>query len=394
MWGFPPPKEARVTLSNWQTPPFNQWGFQHVREIVPTARVPRGAGPVAEIGQRLVPLDDIVVNRPDGSDTTVGKVVADTFTDGFLVLQDGALVAESYPSGMRPDTTHLLMSVTKSFVGCVTGILADHGVLDLKAPLTTYVPELGRSGYDGATLRDVLDMRSGIAFSEDYLNPDAEVRVLEQVIAWRPRRHPELPSSMYEYLLTLGKTGEHGGVFSYRSCETDVLGWVCERAAGVRMPDLLAELLWARLGVEHHADITVDPAGAAMHDGGLNTTLRDLGRFGQMLLDRGVGPGGARIVPDWWIGDSYTGDVDSRRAFAESPTDTRLPGGMYRNQFWVPYADRDVLLCLGIHGQMVYIDPASRVVGVKLSSWPAAQDAAMFSDTLLAFGAVAHALRW
>src|SRR5206468_1433459 len=112
------------------------------------------------------------------------------------------------------DTTHLLMSVTKSFVGSVAGILVDEGALDLHAPLTAYLPELGSSGYDGATLRQVLDMRSGISFNEDYLNPDAEVRVLEQVIAWRPRRHTGLPNSMYEFLTTLGKDGPHGGVFS------------------------------------------------------------------------------------------------------------------------------------------------------------------------------------
>jgi CubicO group peptidase (beta-lactamase class C family) len=158
------------------------------------------------------------------------------------------------------------------------------------------------------------------------------------------------------------------------------------------MPELLAELIWARLGVEHDADFTIDPAGAVMHDGGLNTTLRDLSRFGQMLLDYGTAFDGSEIVPDWWIRDSTVGDPDSRQAFADSPTDTRLPGGMYRNQLWVPFADRPVLLCLGIHGQMVYINPDTRMVGVKLSSWPAPQDAAMFWDTLAAFDAIAKEL--
>src|SRR3954467_9051375 len=127
MWGFPPPQEARVTLENWQDAPFNRWGFQHVREIVPTSRVSRGLGPVAQLPARPAAIDEIPVHRHDRTATTVGAVVADTFTDGFLVLHDGAVVAETYPSGMREDTTHLLMSVTKSFVGCVTGILADHG---------------------------------------------------------------------------------------------------------------------------------------------------------------------------------------------------------------------------------------------------------------------------
>jgi CubicO group peptidase (beta-lactamase class C family) len=168
-----------------------------------------------------------------------------------------------------------------------------------------------------------------------------------------------------------------------------VIGWVCERVSGTPMPDLLSDLLWSRLGVEHDADITVDTAGAAMHDGGMCSTLRDLARFGQMLLDGGRAADGAQVVPAWWVEDAYTGAPDSRHAFAVSPTDTRMPGGMYRSQFWFPYPDRAVLLCLGIHGQIVYVNPAAGTVGVKLSSWPSAQDATLMFDTLAMFDALA-----
>jgi CubicO group peptidase (beta-lactamase class C family) len=134
----------------------------------------------------------------------------------------------------------------------------------------------------------------------------------------------------------------------------------------------------------------VDPAGAAMHDGGLSTSLRDLGRFGQMLLQDGAAADGTQVVPSWWISDSYAGDADSREAFAASPGDNRMPGGMYRNQFWFPYPDRRLLLCLGIHGQMVYVNPAAGVVGVKLSSWELPQNAAFLFDTIAAFDAIAQ----
>jgi CubicO group peptidase (beta-lactamase class C family) len=164
---------------------------------------------------------------------------------------------------------------------------------------------------------------------------------------------------------------------------------VCEQAAGARMPELISDLLWSRLGVEHDADISIDSTGAAVHDGGLSTTMRDLARFGQMLLDEGRSMEGEQVVPAWWIRDTFVGDPDSRQAFAASLTDTRMPGGMYRNQCWLPYADRDVLLCLGIHGQMVYVDPAARLVGVKVSSWPVPQDPAMLAATLQAFDAIA-----
>jgi CubicO group peptidase (beta-lactamase class C family) len=392
MKGFPPDPDARWTLEGWQFAPLNRWSFRHLREIVPTARVahdPRGPGALPRSDRTYDPA--LAVPRVDGSVAGAGQVLADTFTDGFLALKGGAVVTEQYFAGMAPDTTHLLMSVSKSIVSCVCGILIDRGVLHLDAPVTAHVPEFSGAGYDGATIRDLLDMRSGICFSEDYLDPNAEVRQLEQVIGWAPRRVEGLPESMYEWLATLEAKGEHGGPFEYRSCETDVLGWVCERASGQRMPDLLSKLLWQRLRTEVDMDAGVDAAGAVLHDGGLATTLRDLGRFGQMLVDQGA-VDGQQVVPAWWIDDSVRGGEDSRRAFADSPTDSRLPGGMYRNQFWVPYPDEDVLLCLGIHGQLVYADISSDFVAVKLSSWPYPQDASMFLDTLAMVRSLAASL--
>lgn len=391
MIGFPPALDDRWSLATWQNAPHNRWAFQHLREVVPTARVGRGPTTPQPFPVGAGIDTEQVVWRFDGSSGTVSQVVADTFTDGFLVLHDGRVVAEQYPSGMTPDRTHAMMSVSKSVVGCVVGALADSGVLDVSVAVDYYVPELALSGYRGATIQDVLDMRSGIAFSEEYLKPDAEVRLLEQVIGWAPREQLGLPSSMYEYLATLTAARAHGTAFEYRSCETDILGWVCERATGVRMPELLSSLVWSRIGAEQDMDAAVDPAGAVFHDGGLAATLRDLGRFGQMLLDGGVAAG-EQVVPAWWIADSLAGGADSREKFAASGNASWLPGGGYRNQFWLPGNGRDVLLCLGIHGQMIWIEPARRLVVVKLSSWPLPQDVAKLLDTMAAIDMIGFQL--
>lgn len=385
MTGFPPPREQRWTLEGWQQHPQNRWTFRHLREVMPTARVGRGPGPPLplSVGE---PLSLDLEVYPD-SRRTVRDVLDATYTDGFLVLHDGKVVIEEYPSGMDPLETHLLMSVSKSLIGCVTGILVDRDAIDVDAHITEYVPELSSSGYAGATVRHLLDMRSGVRFSETYLDLDAEVRLLEQVIGWAPRRDDELPHSMYEFLASLEQDRPHGGAFSYRSGETDVLGWVCERAADQRMPLLLSELLWSKLRPEQDMDAAVDPAGAVMHDGGLCATLRDLGRFGQMLLDDGR-VAGEQVVPTWWLGDTYAGGPDSREVFAASPNSDWFDGGMYRNQFWVPYPDRRALLCLGIHGQRVYVEQERRLVVVKLSSWPQPQNLDYFLDTLAAVDAI------
>ncbi len=382
-----------VTLENWQTAPQLHWAFQHIEDLFPTAVISRGVGPVAPLAHAVSDLTAIQVTLYDGTVLEVGEIMAATDTDGWIVTRHGEIVAEHYLQGMDPDRRHLLMSVSKSLVGTVAGALVDRGLLDPTAPLTTYVPELGRSGYAGATVRHLLDMRSGIRFSEEYLDPDAEVRVLEQAIGWAPRRDPTVPHTMYDFLLTLEQKDAHGGPFEYRSGETDVLGWICEAAAGERMPTLMSRLLWSPVGAEHDATIAVDSAGAGMFDGGICATLRDLARFGAMLARGGTSLTGEQVVSPSWLHDTFRGDPDSREAFAASPSETLMPGGMYRNQFWLPYPDRDILVCLGIHGQMIYVNPATGVVGAKLSSWPEPQHAWKLFSTLRAFDAVSQAIR-
>lgn len=383
---------SAISLANWQSAPHLHWSFQHVAELLPTATISRGAGPVAPLPAAQSDVSAIAVTLPDGAPSTVGQVMAATATDGWIVTHRGRVLAEQYYGGMQPDTAHLLMSVSKTLVAAVAGALVGTGALNVDALASDYVPALANSGYYGATVRHLLDMRSGIAFSEDYLDPAAEVRVLEQAIGWAPRTHPDVPGTMYDFLLTLRQKVPHGGPFEYRSCETDVLGWVCEAAAGTRMPELMSQLVWSRIGAAHDANIGIDSMGSGMFDGGISACLTDLVRFGSLYLGDGVSLLGEQVLPAAWIADTLAGGADSREAFAYSPGDNRMPGGMYRDQVWFPYPGNDVLLCLGIHGQMIYVNRPAGVVAAKLSSWPLPQHAHMLFSTLNAFDAVAAAL--
>lgn len=164
MAGFPPRAESQVTLANWQEPPFNRWAFRHMRELIPSQPVPAGPRGLAPLPAAARPLGDPPVSWVGGGTATVREVMADTFTDGLVILHNGQVLAEHYDAGMTAGTRHLLMSVSKSIVGCVTAVLTDRGLLDPQAPMTTYLPELSGSGYDGATVRNLLDMRTGVAF--------------------------------------------------------------------------------------------------------------------------------------------------------------------------------------------------------------------------------------
>ena len=388
MSGFPPPEQARVTLANWQDPGSVRWAFRHMREVIPTQVIPAGGGPATPLpAGPALDLGGISVTTLSGDESSVQGVINETSTDALLVLHRGRLLTERYYAGCTEATPHLLMSVSKSIVGCVAGILAAQGLLDPDAPVSTYVPEVKASGYGDATVRHLLDMRTGVLFRETYDALDAEVRVMERAMGWRPRLESD-PIGAYAYLATLEKADAHGGAFTYRSADTDMLGWVCERAAGVRMADLVSTHVWQPLGAEMDAEITCDVVGSGIHDGGISAVPRDLARFGQMLLDDGR-IGKRQVVPAAFLEDAWQRPDDVRQAFAASDNEEVLPGGWYRNQFWfVPKERGKALVCLGIHGQMVYVNRETGLVGVKLSSWPTPQDAAALVDTLRAFGAI------
>ncbi|HTQ17530.1 serine hydrolase [Mycobacterium sp.] len=382
---------AGISLGNWLAAPYAHWSFQHVEDFVPTAVIWRGTGPVAALPTASAPVAEIPMTTSDGAATTVGAVMAATATDGWAVAHRDAMVAEDYLDDLSAQTRHLLFSVSKSLVAAVVGVLHGAGAVELDAPVTRYVPALANCGYAGATVRHLLDMRSGIAFSENYSDPAAEIHVLDQAMGWAPESRPDAPATLCDFLLTLRRKSPHGGPFQYRSCETDVLGWICEVAGGQRMPELMSELLWSRIGAQCDATIGVDADGTGFFDGGISACLTDMIRFGSLLLRDGVSLTGQQVVPPAWIADTLDGGPDSREAFAACPDDNEMPGGMYRNQMWFPYPGNNVVLCQGMCGQMIYINRAAEVVAAKLSTQPDSHEPHMM-DALRAFDAVAYDL--
>jgi CubicO group peptidase (beta-lactamase class C family) len=405
MAGVPPfPVSALVTLANWQDPPFNRWAFQHIRELIPTARISRGDGKPSRLPRAERDISGLTFRSGD-SELTVAQMLNQTYTDGFLVLHRGKVITEQYFNGLRPDTPHLLMSVSKSVVSTVAGILAGQGWLDVAAPVERLVPELASTSFAGATVQHLLDMRAGTHFDETYDNPESDVRLYERVYLWRPDGTEPRPADALEYYATLPNDGEHGGPFRYRSILTDVLGWVLEKVGGARLHELIAGLIWQPMGAEFDAEITVDACGNAMADGGICATLRDLGRFGLLFAQGGrprvvrprvgqprVGrPGGGQpdagrpggghtrsgrqpeLVPAAWIHDTIAGAPDGPQAFvAAGDAPGQPPGAHYRNCWWVREPAVPFLHASGINGQNVFVHVPSQTVVVKFSTWPTA----------------------
>jgi CubicO group peptidase (beta-lactamase class C family) len=389
MAGYPPPTDKRATLANWDSPPFNRWSFQNVRSVLPTRMIPRGREASILRGSPQ-PLDEIGFVDAQGQPSTVGEMLATTYTDGFILLHRGRIVLERYLNGMSVTSLHLSQSVSKSFIGTLVGIMVGRGLLALDRPVADYVPELGGSGYAGATLGQVLDMRSGVRFSEDYLDVECEVGVLDRAGGWKPARAAD-PRGIYEFILTLRQERPHGGHFAYRSIETDVLGWVLERTTGLGLAELMSRELWQPLGCEADACFAVDRAGTCQADGGLNAALRDYARFGQLYLEEGFA-NGRQIVPADWVAACRRADVDAfRPLYGERYA--AFPEAGYSRQWWVLDGRTGRHAALGVFGQMIYIDPRVEIVAVKLSSWPEFLNDSVRLTTIRAIEAMAHALK-
>lgn len=394
------PSEAileSIDLDSWKWPEYFAFALTRMEEIFPSAGIPRGIGSVCEYISQDNDFRSLTIDAKkwtaadDEGRTTVGDVLANTFTDAWLVTRGGVAIAEEYAWPMKPARRHMLFSVSKSIVSIVVGALADAGLLRVDDLVTTHVPALGKSGYAGATIRDLLDMRSGVKFSEEYLEDGSEIRRLFEAVDFAPRT-PTSAHGIKDFLTGLTSEREHGSSFVYRSCETDVLAWVCENVVGRPFAVVASEFVWSRIGAAHAAQVCQDRWGGSIADGAISTTLRDLGRFGEMIARGGVNADGTRVVSEAWVDDIFAGGPDSAQVFAESASGQSYPGGMYRSQFWVPSASRDVVIGIGIHGQMLYIDRATQTVGVKLSSDPEPVSLAAQHGTLAMFEAITEAV--
>lgn len=393
MQGSPPPadKVLRASDGSFFNFPALRWSVAHMREFLPTKQVSRGLGAPSGLEYALDGKIDKIAFYPTGSENpmTWEASLWANYTDGILVMHRGKIVYERYFGELQPERVHAVMSLTKSFTGTLASILVVEGVIDENKPVTEYVPELANSAFGDATVRQVMDMTTGLKYSEDYANPNAEV--WQYSAAGNPFPKPEGytgPDGYYAYLETVQKEGEHGAAFGYKTVNTDALGWIISRATGKSVADLLSERIWSRIGMEQDAYYQVDGLGTPFAGGGLNASLRDLARFGELIRNEGKWQG-RQIFPAEAVEDIRKGG--SREAFAKAGY-SQLQGWSYRNMWWITGNENGAFSGRGVHGQAIYIDPAAEMVIVRLASHPVAGNAANDATSLPAYQAVADYL--
>jgi CubicO group peptidase (beta-lactamase class C family) len=391
MQGFPPRPEAQADLSNWRKPPFNRWAFKHVREIIPTAEI-------ANDPERVRPLHNAVRDLSGLSIVSAGErldlaaVLHRTETDGLVVLSGDRILFEYYSEDMDPFTPHILMSVSKSVCGLLAGVLHDRGLLPLDEPLTRWVPEIARTAYAGATARDLLDMRAGILFDEDYMAVSGRIIEYRKAQGWDPIASGETPSDLRSFLTSLADgDGPHSGRFHYVSPNTDLMGWVLERASGRRYADLASECLWRPMGAERSGYITVDRLGAPRSAGGQCATVRDLARLGLLIAEGGM-YAGRQIVPSTWIRDILTDGDAAAWQSGDFAADLSGRPMHYRNYWYVLRGPSPVIFGVGVFGQHLFVSPAEKLVVAKVSSQPLPLDWSKVRLTLDAVDAIRASL--
>jgi len=378
----------QTTLANWRQAPFNQWAFHNVRQIVPTASVYAPSN-TWTLAREIQSFEHIGMTDRYGVERRLNGLFSYAHTDAFLIMQRGTIRTERYMHGMRPQDLHILMSVSKSVTAIVAGVLCGQGKLDLDAPLTKYIPELAVSGYSGATLQQLLDMRVGLDFTEDYYVTEGPMIQYREATGWNPRPGDANAIGLHGFLLGLESNRAHGGSFQYTSPNSDLLGWILERVTGQSLAELTSELLWRPMGAEFDACITVDGVGASRAAGGINMSLRDLARLGQLMLESGMA-NGQQVLPDWWVHDTTRGG--DRQAWATGNFAHLLPDGCYRNK-WYQFGDElDSFCAIGIHGQFLYVAPARGIVIAHFASHPEPFNASVECTLLDAFQTLARTL--
>ncbi|MGC1260882.1 MAG: serine hydrolase [Jannaschia helgolandensis] len=283
--------------------------------------------------------DGSPVPLPDGTE----KWIADRSITAIVVLKDGKVTHESYYLDTQPGDLRISWSVAKSFLSLLTGILVDEGALTLSDPVEKYAPPLANSAYAGVSVQDILQMESGVAFDEDYFNPDSDINRMGRVIA--------LGGALDDFTADLSvRDRVPGAAMKYVSMDTHVLGMVLRGATDRSIPDLMAEKLTGPMGIGAATYLT-DGEGVAFVLGGLNMTTRDYARMG-LLVAQGGQLDGRQIVPEDWINISTV------------PSALTEVGRMrYGYQWWMPADVRaGEIMAQGVYGQFVYIDRARNVV--------------------------------
>jgi len=384
MDGFPPTRESQVTLLNYREYPYNTWSFRNIGGPMHTLMLPRAGNIHQYKVSAKSPVSKVLIKNPEGATKTFEDIFKENYTSGLIVLQNNTLLYENYWNGLSRDQHHVWYSMTKSMASIAFGILADQKKIDLTASPALYIPELKNTPFDRATIQDVLNMSTALDFKENYTDTSSffwkYYGAARGAYYTRGARDADPMTTeiygVYDFLAKALKPNfsiNPGEVFEYNSPNADVIGWMIARISGVSAIEFIRESIWAKIGAEHDASMTVDRAYMGVTTATLSTTLRDAALFGKLVLDRGK-LDGKQIAPSNWIDGLTTLTPEDKLRYSKNDVYTKsgIPWISYKNFWWILDEKKGEFAAVGTNGQVIYINRSTNLVISYFSCHPVA----------------------
>jgi len=332
--------------------------FRNMDAIFPTRKIARGGEPY------LIPqgaeIDLPKTYTYEGKTLDSAKFLDDTDTTALVVVQHGKIVHEEYWRGNTKDSRTISWSVGKSFISALVGIAVHEGkIKSIDDQITAYAPELKGTGYDGVTIKNALQMSSGVGWNEDYSDQNSDIARFGRTLAFG--------GSMVEFAKTLKQARTPGTYNLYNSMDAQVLGLVLKNATGETPSDYLSKKIWSRIGAERDAYWVLDDAGNELAAGGVNVTARDYAKFGLLYLHEGKW-NDEQLVPADWVKASHTPDAPYLMPGQNENKSETSAGMGYGYFWWIPAEVNGPFSAIGIYNQFIYVDPAHDLVIVKTSA--------------------------
>jgi CubicO group peptidase (beta-lactamase class C family) len=346
------------------SPHIQREAFLNWDRLWATRAIPRGtprALPVAP-----TPLDFTFESK--GEIHTIDDLMRWEFVSGLLVVKDGAIRLERYAMNLTPERCWQASSMTKSLTSMLVGAaLHDGAIRSVEQKITDWLPEFKGTVYTSVSLRDLLQMASGVAWFESTENLNSDVAQYIRAIAARQ------PGWIVDHLRHLKRSEPAGTQFYYNTGDVYLLGLILRRATGMNLADYCSRKIWQPMGCEHDGYFLLDSDDGIEVAGSCSgASLRDYARWGLMMAADGVAANGERILPAGWVAESTAPSApnfayDHYGARGAQTAESRNLGG-YGYLWWI--FDRGEFQARGSYGQWIYVSPVHRTVVVILGAIP------------------------
>lgn len=328
--------------------------FQHMEEIFDVTQVAPSTSPYSIPRKLDFHMPASFAYKGESHD--VKQFLEESMTEGLMIIHNDTLIYEQYSLGLTPSETHISWSMSKSVIATIIGMMVDENKLKLTDLVTDYLPQFKDTGYEQVSIKDLLQMSSGVKFDEDYGDFNSDINRFGRAFA--------MGSSLESFALSLVNERKPGTYNHYVSIDTQMLGLILRKLSGQSITELLENRIWEPLRMQDQASWIVDNRGVEVALGGLNATLRDYAKLGLLYLHRGQFAG-KRVVSAQWIDESTT-PLDAHVQPNQTHSSSNLFG--YGYQWWTPQRPDGDYFAAGIYDQFIYVNPKKNLVVVKLSA--------------------------